>query len=211
MSPPTIMQSWDVVRGAVTRITTCALAAATLMGAAPWQTAPRPSARPALITIDYPNDGSIFPPEFPPPEFLWRDGAQAATAWTVEVTQVGGQSVAKVRTSGPRMRIGKLDPRCVSPTNKPPSLTPAQAAARTWRQDVATWAEIKKNSVERPVTATITGYRAPDMDHAVSQGQTTIRASADAVGAPIFYRDVPLMPSETENGVIKPSTRTPCL
>ena len=28
--------------------------------------------------------------------------------------------------------------------------------------------------------------------------------SADPVGAPIFYRDVPLMPSETEKGVIKP-------
>jgi tetratricopeptide (TPR) repeat protein len=31
-----------------------------------------------------------------------------------------------------------------------------------------------------------------------------IQTSADAVGAPIFYRDVPLMPSETEKGIIKP-------
>ena len=192
----------------MTRFTTCALAAAVLLGAAAaWQTPPgstSPPAHPALIAIDYPNDGSIFPPEFPPPEFLWRDGAQAATAWTVDVTQPGGQSVANARSSGPPMRIGKLDPRCVSPTNKPPSLTPEQAAAHTWRPDVAAWAEIKTNSVERPVTVTITGYRAPDMDHAVSQGRTTIRTSADAVGAPIFYRDVPLMPSETESGVIKP-------
>jgi len=28
--------------------------------------------------------------------------------------------------------------------------------------------------------------------------------SKDPVGAPIFYRDVPLMPSETKKGVIKP-------
>ncbi len=28
--------------------------------------------------------------------------------------------------------------------------------------------------------------------------------SADPVNAPIFYRDVPLMPSETEKGFIKP-------
>ena len=31
-----------------------------------------------------------------------------------------------------------------------------------------------------------------------------IQTSADPVGAPIFYRDVPLMPAETEPGVIKP-------
>ena len=31
--------------------------------------------------------------------------------------------------------------------------------------------------------------------------------SKDPVGAPIFYRDVPLMPSETEKGVIKPLDR----
>ncbi len=31
-----------------------------------------------------------------------------------------------------------------------------------------------------------------------------MRTSRDPVGAPIFYRDVPLMPSEVERGVIKP-------
>ena len=38
----------------------------------------------------------------------------------------------------------------------------------------------------------------------MSRGQVTIRTSTDPVGAPIFYRDVPLMPSEAEKGVIKP-------
>ena len=37
-----------------------------------------------------------------------------------------------------------------------------------------------------------------------SQGKVSIRTSTDPVGAPIFYRDVPLMPSETEKGIIKP-------
>ncbi len=31
-----------------------------------------------------------------------------------------------------------------------------------------------------------------------------LRTSKDPVGAPIFYRDVPLMPSKQEDGVIKP-------
>ncbi|MGD0941468.1 MAG: tetratricopeptide repeat protein [Terracidiphilus sp.] len=38
----------------------------------------------------------------------------------------------------------------------------------------------------------------------VSTGQVSIETSQDPVGAPIFYRDVPLMPSQTEKGIIKP-------
>ena len=51
---------------------------------------------------------------------------------------------------------------------------------------------------------TITGYHAPDLSQAVSRGEVSLQTSTDPVGAPIFYRDVPLMPSETEKGVIKP-------
>ena len=102
------------------------------------------------------------------------------------------------------MRIGKIDPRCVSSTNQPPKLSPEQAAAHTWTPDAETWVAIKKNSIGRPATVTITGYRDAALQQAVSRGQATIRTSPDPVGAPIFYRDVPLMPSETEKGVIKP-------
>ena len=38
----------------------------------------------------------------------------------------------------------------------------------------------------------------------MSQGAIHFQTSKDPVGAPIFYRDVPLMPSESEKGVIKP-------
>src|SRR5262249_33957889 len=71
-----------------------------------------------------------------------------------------------------------------------------------------TWAAIKQGSVENPATVTITGYRSGDMTHPVSRGRVSIRTSTDPVGAPIFYRDVPLMPSETEKGVIKPLAAT---
>jgi tetratricopeptide (TPR) repeat protein len=37
-----------------------------------------------------------------------------------------------------------------------------------------------------------------------ARAQVRITTSADPVGAPIFYRDVPLMPTEVEKGVIKP-------
>jgi hypothetical protein len=29
--------------------------------------------KPVAITMDYPAQGSIFPPEFPAPTWLWRD------------------------------------------------------------------------------------------------------------------------------------------
>jgi len=157
--------------------------------------------RPAPVSIDYPSDGSIFPPEFPAPAFLWRDAAANATEWTIEVKLAGRTDTVLIRTRGDRPRVGEIDPRAVAPTNQPPRLTPQQAAARTWRPGAATWTAIKQGSVASPATLTITGYRGTD---AVSRGRVTIRTSTDPVGAPIFYRDVPLMPSETEKGVIKP-------
>ena len=102
------------------------------------------------------------------------------------------------------MRVGQIDPRCVSSTNAPPALTAEQAAARTWRPDAETWREIKQRSRRAPATLRITGYLDGSPRQAVSRGQVTIRTSSDPVGAPIFYRDVPLMPAETEKGVIKP-------
>jgi hypothetical protein len=81
-------------------------------------------------------------------------------------------------------------------------LEPEFAAARAWRPDAATWRAIQ--AVETPVRVTFTGYSDDQMKQAVSRGQTTFTTSRDPVGAPIFYRDVPLMPTETESGAIKP-------
>ncbi len=102
------------------------------------------------------------------------------------------------------MTIGPIDPRSVGPTNAPPQLTPQQADAHTWRPDATTWNAIKRHSVATPARIVITGFRDAAMQVAVSRGTVDIQTSTDAVGAPIFYRDVPLMPSETETGVIKP-------
>jgi tetratricopeptide (TPR) repeat protein len=161
-------------------------------------------ARLALITIDYPAEGAIFPPEITAPTFLWRDAEEGAAAWLIEVAFADGAAGIQVKSQGERMRIGEIDPRCVGNTNKLPELTPQQAAARTWRPDAATWAAIKKHSTGHPATVTITGFRDKNLGEAVSRGQVTLQTSPDPVGAPIFYRDVPLMPSELQKGVIKP-------
>ncbi len=95
-----------------------------------------------------------------------------------------------------------MDPRCVSTTNEPPKLTPEQASARTWKPDAETWTAIKQRSTVRTATVAITGLN--ENGKAVSRGRVTLQTSKDPVGAPIFYRDVPLMPSDLEKGVIKP-------
>jgi tetratricopeptide (TPR) repeat protein len=161
-------------------------------------------ARLALITIDYPAEGAIFPPEITAPTFLWRDADEGAAAWLIEVAFADGAAGIQVKSQGERMRIGEIDPRCVANTNKLPELTPQQAAARTWIPDAATWEAIKKHSVGHLATVTITGFRDKNLGEAVSRGQVTLQTSPDPVGAPIFYRDVPLMPSELQKGVIKP-------
>ena len=40
----------------------------------------------APITVDYPLNKSIFPPDMVPPTFLWHDPAMKADTWLIEVT-----------------------------------------------------------------------------------------------------------------------------
>jgi Flp pilus assembly protein TadD len=159
--------------------------------------------QPAAITIDYPEQGSIFPPEITPPAFLWRDPVEGVAVWRIEIKFAGGAPV-RAQSRGERLPIGEIDPRAVAETNQPPRWNPQIAAARSWTPDAETWEAVKKRSVKRPATVTITGYRDEKSKQPVSRGEIAIRTSKDPVGAPIFYRDVPLMPSELEKGVIKP-------
>jgi tetratricopeptide (TPR) repeat protein len=158
----------------------------------------------APIVIDYPADGSVFPPDMAAPTFLWRDPAPDAVSWRIDVSFADGSAAIHVAAKGERMHVGEIDPRCVSSTNRPPSLTPQQAAAHTWIPDPADWAAIKKRSLAGPATIAISGFAAGNALQPVSHGHMLLHTSADPVGAPIFYRDVPLMPSKSESGVIKP-------
>jgi tetratricopeptide (TPR) repeat protein len=158
----------------------------------------------ASITVDYPEDGSIFPPDIIPPTLIWRDADASAKTWRIVITFADGSKPIQATSHGEPIQIGKIDPRCVSENNKPPSLTPEQTAAHTWTPDAATWATIEQHSVEHPATVEITGVSDAAPDSPVSQGRVTITTSKDPVGAPIFYRDVPLMPSEGAKNFIQP-------
>jgi tetratricopeptide (TPR) repeat protein len=192
----------------VKRFVICALGALSVLVAGAvavgWPRAATVAAagQPGPLSIDYPLEGSVFPPDFAAPTFIWRDAAGDAGRWQIEVAFSDGSRPLRIQAPGELMRIGEIDPRCIGPTNQPPKLTPEQAASHTWAPEAGVWAQIKIHSAQRPATVTITGLGKDNT--AVSSGRVTILTSKDPVGAPIFYRDVPLMPSETEKGVIKP-------
>jgi tetratricopeptide (TPR) repeat protein len=158
----------------------------------------------AQIAVDYPLNGSVFPPDMAAPTFLWRDPSPTAASWQIDISFANGSASLHVSAKGEPMRVGEIDKRCISNTNKLPELTPEQAAAHTWKPDAETWAAIKKQAGTGAVTLDLRGFAAESHTQPVSSGQMQIRISTDPVGAPIFYRDVPLMPSELEKGFIKP-------
>jgi len=162
------------------------------------------ASQPAKIVIDYPLQGSIFPPEITSPNFLWHDSSEIASRWVVEVSFAGISDRIRIEASGEHLQIGKLDPQAGPGIE----LTPEQAATRTWRPDAAIWAKIKTLSAKSPTTIVISGLAGGDSNTLVSTGRVTISTSTDPVGAPVFYRDVPLLlPAPDEKGPIAPLPR----
>ncbi len=135
------------------------------------------------LVIDYPSNGSLFPPDFAAPLFRWRD-ATAAARWQIEVVFGDGSRRIRAKSEGEPMKVGEIDPDCVSEWNRPPALTAEEAAGHTWRPDPAIWKEIKAHSVRRPATVTVQGFAVDGKP--LSSGSITVRTSSDSVGAPIF-------------------------
>jgi Flp pilus assembly protein TadD len=157
------------------------------------------------IVINYPEEGSLFPPEITPPTFVWHDSAEGVTIWRIEVTSPGNAAFIQLPALGETLQVHELDTSISGYV--PPSLTLEEATAHTWRPAAQTWAEIKRRSTKLPVTVVITGFREQRMISPVSRGQVTIRTSIDPVGAPVFFRDVPLIPPDPhqqERSAIKP-------
>ena len=159
----------------------------------------------AAITIDYPAAGAIFPREITPPVFLWRDASQTARFWVIEVSFGDHSHGIQAKSRGEKRPIGEIDERCAKAGAVAPQLAPNELAGHSWTPDAETWAAIKKHSVKRPATVTITGFRDDEATRPVSRGEVSIQTSRDPVGAPIFFHDVPLISVPVgQKGVIMP-------
>lgn len=157
----------------------------------------------ASLVIDYPLHESIFPPEIVPPTVLWHDPQAQADTWLMEFAFSQGEPIY-VLLPGEPPPAGPIDPRCITKTNEVYRGTAYQASAKAWKVEDRLWAAAKQKSVETPATLTLVGFASSQPLRPLSRGQIQFRTSKDPVGAPIFYRDVPLAPSATQEGVIKP-------
>ena len=153
------------------------------------------------VTVEYPWNGTVFPPDLTAPTFLWHETAVTADVWLVTVVMRQGAMRFGFLVSGARP-AEVMDTRLV--TEGGPTMSPHPPSARGWRPDEDVWSLIRQHAVDSPARVTIIGLRRSDSGKPVSRGNVTLTTSRDPVGAPIFYRDVPLMPSATETGVIKP-------
>jgi len=65
----------------------------------------------------------------------------------------------------------------------------ASAEVPRWRPGPEQWERIKESSISGPVAVVMSGLTG---EAVVSQGRVNVRTSTDPVGAPIFFRQVPL-------------------
>lgn len=156
----------------------------------------------ASITVDYPQQGSIFPPEITSPTFLWRDTNSAVKTWRIDIEFSDGKKPLYSVSQGEGMRIGEIDERCMTNMNKLPVLTEEQAAAHTWKPAAEVWENIKNRSQKHVADVVLTGLDTEG--RAISRGKVQFSTSEDPVGAPIFYRDVPMSPAIGVKQTIQP-------
>jgi len=159
---------------------------------------------PAGLTIDAPLDQSLFPQEIVAPTFLWHDPTSAADMWLIDISFGEDPGHIAVLVPGKPPPAGRIDPRCIAGTNEIYHGTLYQQSARSWTPGAELWSVIKRHAVAVPATIEISGFRSSRPGMVLSDGRISIATSSDPVGAPIFYRDVPLAPSKGKNGTIQP-------
>lgn len=115
------------------------------------------------LSVRYPLDETLFPPESVPPTFRWQDAGKGTDAWVITFDFQDG-------------------PSRISAACNEPEWTPSQDQ----------WADFKRRSVERPVRVTILGIDRAAPQEIRSAAHVAITTSKDAVGAPLFYREVNL-------------------
>lgn len=124
---------------------------------------PPPAPQFAQLKIFYPLEGALFPRDIVAPRVRWEDPAADACAWRIEVRFPGREQFIEDTVDAPE-----------------------------WLPSTEQWETIKQHSLEAPAELTVRGIRRQETDTPLSEGCVTFATSADAVEAPIFYREVNL-------------------
>lgn len=115
------------------------------------------------LTILYPLDETLFPPEIVSPAFRWKDDRPKSDIWLVTIKFQDDRGRMNFITSGQK-----------------------------WKPKVKTWDDIKKRSLEKEAEVTILGASSSSPRKILSGNRISISTSKDEVGSPIFYREVDL-------------------
>jgi len=158
----------------------------------------------ARLEVVYPSDGSIFPPEFVAPTFIWRDRDSRADRWVVSIAGKDDREPLRFKCQGDPPPPGEIDEQCISKTNEIYVPYVKDGPVHAWTPNTETWERIKRKCGHSAATVDISGVSKEQPEKVLSSGRITISVSKDPVGSPIFYRDVPLCPTDTERGIIQP-------
>jgi len=123
----------------------------------------RDGAKYDTLTIRYPLDETLFPPEIIPPTFEWEDSNSKSNIWLLSIKFQDGKAPMNIVTN-----------------------------ESMWTPRQQQWEAIKKRSLEREAEVIIVGISRRITTKILSTGQILIRTSKDPVGAPLFYREVNL-------------------
>ena len=115
------------------------------------------------LTIRYPLDGTLFPPEIVPSTFQWKDDNPESNLWLVTI---------RFQDDNAGMNFLTREPK--------------------WTPQQEQWEVIKRRSLEKDAEVTILGVNSRISAKILSAGRITIKTSKDEVGAPLFYREVNL-------------------
>jgi hypothetical protein len=115
------------------------------------------------ITIEYPLDDTLFPPEVVPPVFRWKDSVPASRAWLVRIEFADSKTFMHF-----------------------------PVRQQKWTPSAKDWNSIKQRSLEKQAKVVILGIDTRKPVRILSRGRMSFRTSKDRVDAPLFYREVRL-------------------
>ena len=84
----------------------------------------------ASLTIDYPRDETIFPPEIVAPTFLWHEPTERVDTWLIEVAFEEASARILVLAPGRPPSAGEIDPECITKNNEVYRPTPYQGVGQ---------------------------------------------------------------------------------
>ncbi|MFC1744651.1 tetratricopeptide repeat protein [Candidatus Riflebacteria bacterium] len=125
------------------------------------------------IDLIFPPSGTVFPPEFFPPTFNWKDPGGDSDIWIINMNFKDNK--------GPMSFFSDIKAGGLENIYKP-----------EWTPQEKQWERIKERTRGQETQLSILGFNSESPKEVISIATASIRVAEDEVGAPLFYREVNL-------------------